>query len=69
MFVVGGYVGENHGSVAFLVVNVGQEGFFSEFLEENNVKTLLEVLQKKRGRGLLFCVVGDRTDCVDQAFG
>ena len=51
--------------MTFLVVNVGQEGFSSEFLKENNVEALLEVLRKKGGRGLLFCIVGDGTDGVD----
>ena len=48
-----------------LVVNVGQEGFLFEFLKENNVEALLEVLQKKGGPRLLFCNVGDGTDGVD----
>ena len=51
--------------MTFLVVNVGQKGFFSEFLKENNVEALLEVLQKKGGRRLLFCIVGDGMDGVD----
>ena len=51
--------------MTFLVVNAGQEGFFPEFLKENNVEALLEVLQKKGGRRLLFCIVGDSTDGVD----
>ena len=51
--------------MTFWVVNVGQEGFFSEFLKENNVEALLEVLQKKGGRALLFCIVVDGTDGVD----
>ena len=42
--------------MTFLVVNVGQEGFFSEFLKENNVEALLEVLQKK-GVGGFFSVL------------
>ena len=44
--------------MTFLVVNVRQEGFFSEFLKENNVEALLEVLQKKGGRRLLFQYCG-----------
>ena len=51
--------------MTFLIVNVGQEGFFSEFLKENNVEALLEVLQKKGARRLLFSIVGDGTDGVD----
>ena len=51
--------------MTFLVVNVGQEELFSEFLKENNVEALLEVLQKKGGRRLLFCIMGDGTDGVD----
>ena len=51
--------------MTFLVVDVGKEGSFSELLKENNVEALLEVLQKKGGRGLLFCIVGDGTDGVD----
>ena len=42
--------------MTFLVVNVGQKGFFSEFLKENNVEALLEVLQKK-GVGGFFSVL------------
>ena len=51
--------------MTFLVVNVGQEGFSSEVLNKKNVEALLEVLQKKGGRRLLFCIVGDGTDGVD----
>ena len=65
---VGGYVSEDHSSVTYLVVNVGQEGFLPEFLKENNFKALLEVLQKKGGRRLLFCTVADGANAVDQVF-
>ena len=51
--------------MTFLVVNVGQEGFLSVFLKENNVDALLEVYQKKGGWRLLFFIVGDGTDGVD----
>ena len=51
--------------MTFLVVDVGQEDFFAEFLKETNVDALLEVLQKKGGRRLLFCSVDDGTDGVD----
>ena len=55
--------------MAFSVVDVGQEGFLPEFLKEYNVQALLEVLQKKGGRRLLFCIVGDGADGVHQFFG
>ena len=51
--------------MTFLIVNVGQEGFFFEFLKENNVEALLEVLQKEGGQRLPFCIVGDGMDGVD----
>ena len=39
--------------MTFLVVNVRQEGFFPEFLKENNVEACLK-LCKRRGVGCFF---------------
>ena len=46
--------------MTFLVVNVGQEGFSSEFLKEYNVEALLEVLQKRGWSEASFLYCGRR---------
>ena len=40
------------------VVYVRQQGLFPQFLQENNIKSLFQMVQKKRGGGLFLLCCG-----------